>query len=146
MLVQHAHDAVQAIYELLWHALKSLLAPLSLVFANTFGIFYASLTPGRSVWLGDSFHIANMVKISLANVLALGSISVTSELVRAQTCPDYTTFSMVHRCFYPLIAILRESKLNLILFLLFRPVAARQCIIRTSWLALYEACACVSHF
>lgn len=97
MLLQHAHDAIQAIYELLWHTLKSLLAPLSVVFANTFGIFYTSSSPGRSVWLGDSFHIADMVKIGLANVLALGSISVTSELVKAQTCPDYTTFSMVHR-------------------------------------------------
>lgn len=132
MLLQHAHDAVQAIYELLWHTLPPLLAPLSLIFANTFRIFYASLTSGGSAWLGDHSHIANMVKIGLANVLALGSISVTSELVKAQTCPDYTTFSMVLRCFYHLIPIIRNTKLNLILFLLFRVVAARQCIIWTS--------------
>lgn len=110
MLLQHAHDAVQAIYELLWHTLQALFAPLSLIFANAIRDVYpgsASLTLGGTTWLGDSLHTAKMVKIGLAHVLALGSIFVTSELARAQTCPDYTSFSMVNTCFFsPSIMIL----------------------------------------
>ena len=98
--LDQAHDAADvlrigtlAIYELLCRLCGSLFS------------FAWSLLPSTSlVRLGPAFEttfgrvsIVKMVKLGLAHVLALASIySSTSEFVKAQSCPDYTTFSMVH--------------------------------------------------
>ena len=98
--LDQAHDAADvlrigtlAIYEQLCRLCGSLFS------------FVWSLLPSINlVGLGSSFettfgrvNIVKMVKLGLAHFLTLASIySSTSEFVKAQSCPDYTTFSMVH--------------------------------------------------
>ena len=98
--LDQAHDAADvlrigtlAIYELLCRLCVSLLS-----------FVWSLLSSTNLVGLGPAFEttfghvsIVKMVKLGLAHVLALASIySSTSEIVKAQSCPDYTTFSMVH--------------------------------------------------